>query len=80
MATVLDLGLLSFFMPFLLILRTLGFRVNVVVHGVVIDVFELAGHLGIKDNFIGKIKQTPPSRRSPRLQVKINLTRILPPK
>lgn len=46
----------GFFVPFLLFLKILGFNTNVVIHSIVTDVFELAGHLGIKDTFFDQIK------------------------
>lgn len=46
----------SLFLPFLLILKLLGYKTFVVSHSVVTDVFALSGHLGLKNNIFSKIK------------------------
>lgn len=42
--------------PFLAILKFLGYEVSVVVHSVVTDIATLSGHVGLKNNLSGKIK------------------------
>lgn len=44
------------FIPFLGILKTLGYKVTVVKHGVISDVFKLHGHLGLTDSWMDRIK------------------------
>ncbi len=41
---------------FLGVLKLLGRQVSVVMHHVVLDAFKLKGHIGLKDNFAGRIK------------------------
>lgn len=43
-------------LPFIMLLKMLGYSVYVQSHSVVTNVFTLSGHLGIKENFIGKLK------------------------
>lgn len=46
----------SLIVPFLGVLKILGFETNIVVHSVVTDVFNLSGHLGLKSTFFDRIK------------------------
>ena len=46
----------SLIIPFLAFLMFSGYKVTIVSHSVVTDVSGLAGHLGIKDNLLGRIK------------------------
>lgn len=46
----------SLTLPFLIILRFLGYKVHVVAHSIVLDVFELTGHLGLANKVFDAIK------------------------
>ncbi len=43
-------------LPFLSLLKILGYQTSVVVHHVVVDVFKLQGHLGLRDTISDKMK------------------------
>jgi len=45
----------AFILPFLLILKLFGFQVSVVLHHVVVDVYRLAGHLGLGEGIIDRL-------------------------
>jgi len=46
----------SLFIPFLGILKILGYKTTVQIHSVVDDVFKLYGHVGLTNDLMGKIK------------------------
>lgn len=51
-----DMAVSALVLPFLLLVKLLGFDVSIVVHSVVTDVFSLTGHLGLGKNLLGRIK------------------------
>ncbi|MCJ7740769.1 glycosyltransferase [Candidatus Microgenomates bacterium] len=51
-----DLLVSSLVIPFWAIIKLFGYRIFVVTHTVILDVFTLSGHLGIKNTFQDKLK------------------------